>query len=239
MEHNLLVKILFAGLRAGKEMQITVSGVSMNPTLFEGDRVTVQRSESYALGDVLVFLYKGELLIHRLLKTEGDRFFCKGDHAFRIEDFTQEAIAGKVVQVGNAPLPPFPPPLISLSYQIGRNFRKNGFRADKTKESGIYRFYHQILWKDETQTMEYKKNPKMDYIPADDTSLAVFDPESGDTHFFDETGIDILNCLDEPCDLERLLARLCEIYNATPDDIRADVLEFLADCIAKKVIEVL
>ena len=39
MEHSLLVKILFAGLRAGKEMQITVSGVSINPTLFEGNHV--------------------------------------------------------------------------------------------------------------------------------------------------------------------------------------------------------
>lgn len=238
MEHSLQFKILFAGLRAGKDIQITVSGVSMNPTLFDGDRVTVQRSESYALGDVLVFFYKGELLIHRLLKTERGRFFCKGDNAFRIEDFTREAIAGKVVQVGDAPLPAFPFPLISLSYQIGRIFKKNGFRADKTKESSIYRFYHQILWKDETQIMEYKKNLKMDYILADDTSLAVFDPENGDTHFLGETGIDILNCLNKPCNFETLLMRLCEMYNATPDDIRVDVLGFLADCIAKNVIAI-
>ena len=39
--------------------------------------------------------------------------------------------------------------------------------------------------------MTYQKNKEMDYIFSDETSLAVFDSESGDTHFFDETGIDI------------------------------------------------
>lgn len=84
--------------------------------------------------------------------------------------------------------------------------------------------------------MHYKKNDKMDYIQTDETSLAVFDPESGDTHLFDETGIDILTCLDEACGLDALLVKLCKIYDAEPDDIRADVEEFLADTIEKKVV---
>ena len=53
---------------------------------------------------------------------------------------------------------------------------------------------------------------------------------------FDETGIDILNCLAEPCELEELLAKLCEIYDATPDDIRQDVVEFLEDTVAGGVV---
>lgn len=85
--------------------------------------------------------------------------------------------------------------------------------------------------------MAFRKNKNMDYIQTDETSLAVFDPESGDTHFFDEIGIDILSLLDEPCDLETLLQKLCGIYDATPDDIRADVEEFLAETISKKVVE--
>ena len=76
----------------------------------------------------------------------------------------------------------------------------------------------------------------MDYISADEISLAVFDAESGDTHFFDETGVDILNCLDTPITLDKLLEKLCEIYDATPLDIRGDVEEFLAECITKKVV---
>lgn len=76
----------------------------------------------------------------------------------------------------------------------------------------------------------------MDYIQTDETSLAVFDPESGDTHLFDETGIDILTCLDESCGFDALLVKLCKIYDAEPDDIRADVEEFLADTVEKKVV---
>lgn len=87
--------------------------------------------------------------------------------------------------------------------------------------------------------MKFRKNESMDYIPSDETSLAVFDPATGDTHFFDETAIDILNALDDPCDLPTLLDRLCNIYDATPDDIKEDVQAFLVECISKKVIEVI
>ena len=86
--------------------------------------------------------------------------------------------------------------------------------------------------------MIYTKNKDMDYIPTDDTTVAIFDPDSGDTLFLDETATDILNALEDPCDLETLLVRLCEIYYALPDDIRGDVKEFLADLIEKKVIVV-
>ena len=87
--------------------------------------------------------------------------------------------------------------------------------------------------------MIYKKNEAMDYIPTDEASLAVFDPESGNTHFFDETATDILNSLEPPCDLDTLLSRLCKIYEAAPEDIKSDVVAFLTECIAKKVVEVL
>ena len=90
MDKNLMTKLLFANLRVGRDMTIKVIGVSMEPTFFEGDSVTVQRSESYNIGDILVFTYKGELLIHRLLKIENGRYFCKGDNAFRLEDMTIE-----------------------------------------------------------------------------------------------------------------------------------------------------
>ena len=84
--------------------------------------------------------------------------------------------------------------------------------------------------------MNYVKNKKMDFIQTDDTSLAVYDPESGDTHFFDETGTDILSFLSEPCGLEELLEKLCGVYEATPGDIRGDVEEFLLEVMEKGVV---
>ena len=94
-----------------------------------------------------------------------------------------------------------------------------------------------ILGKEENK-MNYKKTDKMDFILSDETSLAVFDPESNNTYFFDETGIDILNCLDIPCNIEMLLDMLCNIYSASPEDIRADVEEFLADTVTKGIVEI-
>lgn len=87
--------------------------------------------------------------------------------------------------------------------------------------------------------MVYQKNDGLDYIQTDETSLAVYDPESGDTHFFDETGIDILNCLEEPCDVDGLLDKLCQIYDAKPEDIREDVEEFLQETVNKRVVKML
>ena len=110
MNHDLMIKLLYANLRANREMTLTVTGVSMNPTMHEGDHVTVCRADSYAVGEVLVFLYKGELLIHRLIKIENNRYFCKGDNAFRLEDVTFGEIAGKVIQLNNTSLPPMPAP---------------------------------------------------------------------------------------------------------------------------------
>ena len=119
---------------------------------------------------------------------------------------------------------------------VNRAFRKNGYQVDETKKSGIYRFYRKYINKEEDVTMIYQKNKDMDYISADETSLAGFDEESGDTHFFDETGVDILNCLDSPSTLEQLLEKLCDIYDVSPSDIRSDVEEFIAECIVKKVV---
>lgn len=239
MEHELLHRVLFLQLQSGREVDISVVGVSMEPSLFQGDVITVRREETYAAGDILVFCYKnGELLTHRLLFEREGRYFCKGDNALRLEDVSREQIAGRVIKKNGGEVPSFTPVQLTLSYCVSRQFRKCAYDIEKTQKSGIYRFYQQILHNTEDRTLKYQKNLEMDYITADETSLAVFDAESGDTHFFDETGVDILNCLEEPTALEALLDKLCEIYEATPDDIRADVEEFLADCVAKKVVVV-
>ena len=237
MTSELLQRILYSQLRSGSDADITVTGVSMEPTLCEGDIVTLKRAEAYEVGDILVFRYKyNELLIHRLLRIDNGRYYCKGDNSFRLEDVEYEQIAGKVVLKNSEPLLPFTQTAIILSYLVNRAFRKNKYSIEETKKSGIFRFYKQYIEKVEDLTMIYKKNEAMDYIAADDTSLVIFDPESGNTHFFEETGTDILNCLTEPCGLGDLIDRLCEIYEVSPSDIRTDVEEFLADCIAKKIV---
>lgn len=237
MNEKLLAKCLPSILQSKKKIEISVVGISMNPTLVEGDVVTIEQSDEYKKGDIIVFNYKNEgLLIHRLVKLDF-RCFCKGDNAFRLEDITYNQIIGKAVLVNGKPIEPWDEWKIDLSYAVNREFFKAHYDKEKTKKTAVYKLYASLILREEEFTMKYKKTNKMDYILADETSLAVFDPESGNTYFFDEPGIDIFNCLEEPCDLTILLNRLCVIYSATPTEIKEDVEEFLADVVSKGIVE--
>lgn len=239
MNNELVSKVLSAILKSKGQAEITVMGISMNPTLFEGDKVIIKKSNEYIIGDIIVFNYKNEgILIHRLLKYDG-RYFCKGDNAFRLEDIEYNQIIGKAVLVNNTTIQPWDDWKVRLSYSLNREFVKLRYNMDKIKKSNIYRIYSVLILRKEENKMDYKKKDKMDFILSDETSLAVFDPESGNTYFFDETGIDILNCLDVPCDIQTLLEKLCNIYSVTPEDIRSDLEEFLADTVTKGIVEII
>ena len=239
MNNELVSKVLSAILKSKGQAEITVMGISMNPTLCEGDKVIIKKSNEYIIGDIIVFNYKNEgILIHRLLKYDG-RYFCKGDNAFRLEDIEYNQIIGKAVLVNNTTIQPWDDWKVRLSYSLNREFVKLRYNMDKIKKSNIYRIYSVLILRKEENKMDYKKTDKMDFILSDETSLAVFDPESGNTYFFDETGIDILNCLDVPCDIQTLLEKLCNIYSVTPEDIRSDLEEFLADTVTKGIVEII
>ena len=78
MQQMLLYNILRSQLSSGRDVDITVTGVSMEPSLYATEVVTIRRAESYEVGDILVFLYKNnELLIHRLLRIKDKRCFCQ------------------------------------------------------------------------------------------------------------------------------------------------------------------
>lgn len=216
---------------------LTVSGTSMEPSLHSGDIVIIEACSVYNLGDVLVYSYKNEgLLVHRLLRKES-RYYCKGDNTFRLEDISFDDIIGKVVSVNNQPIKPWQDWKIQLSYSVSRQFLRCMYDKNKTTQTDIYKLYNTLILQKEITSMLYQKNLDLDYIYADASSMAVFNPENGNTYFFDETGIDILNILTEPCDLHSLLERLCQIYDATSEEIQSDVEEFLAETIQKKVIK--
>ena len=240
MNRAFIDKFLQMQKELGKSFEITVTGFSMNPLLHEGDTVTIQSQYDYEVGDILVFNYiKIELLIHRLLLKRDDKYFCKGDNSFRLEDVTIEQIIGKVVLINGNEVPLCTKKQIELSYAVSRQFRKSAYDVEKTKQTEIYKLYEKIYLKEEDDCMVYQKNKEMQYIQTDETSLSVYNPETGDAIFFDEKGIDILNALDEPCDLESLLTKLCEIYDVVPDDIREYVEEFLKTTTDEKVVLIL
>lgn len=90
--------VLSTVMKNNKTAQISVSGISMEPILKSGDSITIKREDNYDVGDILVFIYKEELLVHRLIKKDS-KYYCKGDNAFRLEDITKEQILGKIILV--------------------------------------------------------------------------------------------------------------------------------------------
>lgn len=78
--------------------------------------------------------------------------------------------------------------------------------------------------------MKYILNDDMDYIKTDDESMVVFDAITGNTHFINEAGFDILASL--PCSFEELLSKMCKLYSVDIELIRSDIEEFLFDSMA-------
>lgn len=79
--------------------ELTVAGLSMNPFLLEGDLISCKKQEEYYPGDILVFFYNNELIVHRLLKIKGKLLYCKGDNSFLLEHVKAETVLGKVLLV--------------------------------------------------------------------------------------------------------------------------------------------
>jgi signal peptidase I len=240
MNNKIIEQFIYAQKRRGKPFDITVTGISMEPFMFEGDIVTVQPlqpNDDYELGDVLVYFYKQEgMLVHRLLLKESGVYHCKGDNTIRLEGVTLDQIIGKVISVNGIEVTPCTAKHITLSYAVSLRFQKSGFDFNNIRNTEIYKLYDKIILNQQEDIMIYHKNSEMEYIPVDETSLTVFDPETGDVHFFDETGIAILDLLDEPKDLDSLVEKLSEMYDAPKDEIRSDVEQFLSETVDKKVI---
>ena len=143
-------KILKAMKMLNKSFDITVTGTSMIPTMYERDIIKVQPLVNYNIGDIIVFYYNdNELIVHRLLAINDNNYLCKGDNAFRLESVEKEQIIGKVIglwrESGIISLPKFTNELISLSFKIHRIFLQHSFDLERTKETDEYKKYKYLM----------------------------------------------------------------------------------------------
>src|SRR5205807_649075 len=65
----------------GPTSYVITSGISMQPLIHQGDLVVTRRSDQYEIGEIIAYhLTPRTLILHRIVKQEGNRFVTKGDN---------------------------------------------------------------------------------------------------------------------------------------------------------------
>lgn len=194
-----------------KTTQIRVSGISMSPTLKSSDAITIEKNTNYNIGDILVFIYKEELLVHRLIKKDS-RYYCKGDNSFRLEDITEEQILGKVILVNGKNIEPWSNWQIELSYLVNRVFRKCGYNIEETKKSNIYKLYDEMIL---NKNILFQENLNCKNKPSSKIYFLINEVEQ--LSQFSEFEKILINILRTPSTIQNLILRLQKSQNIHQD----------------------
>lgn len=84
----------------GAVTYVTTHGDSMEPKMYEGDLALVRAEDTYEVGDVVAYHSENldRLVLHRVIRIDGDRFVMKGDNNDWIdsEEPGREDIVGKL-----------------------------------------------------------------------------------------------------------------------------------------------
>lgn len=86
-------------IHAGERVTIMLVGTSMQPTLCQGDLLTLAPSSSFEKGDVALFRYHGRHILHRVVDIDGDRYTMRGDNCLSCEIVDRKDIVAKLVDV--------------------------------------------------------------------------------------------------------------------------------------------
>jgi signal peptidase I len=91
--------ILFAPAQfGGRTSYVVVNGISMEPKFHKGDLALVRKSDSYNVGDIVVYRHPTiGPIIHRIIGKDGDRYIFKGDNNDFVDTYhpTQDELIGK------------------------------------------------------------------------------------------------------------------------------------------------
>lgn len=92
-----------AELAEGRSVRFRLKGNSMFPLLRNGKDVVILEKcpvESLKPMDVVLFLYRGKHVLHRIIRREGERLLIQGDGSIVAkEECTVDDVVGKVVQI--------------------------------------------------------------------------------------------------------------------------------------------
>ena len=229
---------LLTHIKSNSTIDVQVEGTSMEPTMVSGDIVSIQPQDVYLPGDIIVFTYKNDcLLIHRLLKIENDRYFCKGDNSFRLEDISVDQILGKAIRSNGLPIQRWNNELINLSYLVNRTFRNYGYNSDKTKESGIYRFYQRYVNRQGYAGMIFKVTPKLECL-IDSSCGWTANSHVNEGCILDKKHLSFFECLLKTCEFNNLITVLNKQYDGNSSDISEMLEGYLVEAILKHWVDV-
>ena len=132
-------------------LEIPVLGMSMWPQLLSGDLVLIKSQPQYSIGDVLVFKYQTEILIHRLVQIQDAVLLCKGDNTFRLEPITDpDAIIGRAVSIKRSgktfSVIPVLDDFIQQSIAVNRVYMRTRSLYETRKSIEYIRFYKRRLF---------------------------------------------------------------------------------------------
>ena len=143
-----IVWLSFAPRQVGGPVSYVVtSGISMEPMLHAGDLAVVRERDSYRVGDVVAFYNKDlkRVVLHRILKREGDLYVFKGDNNDFIDSYrpSREDLIGELwIQVPAAgKVLTGSPLLIAILTVLGtfaglRQAKRKGKKAHQKEGSG-------------------------------------------------------------------------------------------------------
>lgn len=84
-------------------ISIKAKGHSMMPLIVPGDSLQIHKVDANTFlswGDIIVFLYKGELIAHRIILRLSNRIITKGDNSYQKETlYSRKGIVGKVIVI--------------------------------------------------------------------------------------------------------------------------------------------
>ncbi len=97
IENNVFFSYVEEEIAEGKSVSLRVKGKSMTPTLHEGDIITLIPVNQHKLkiGDVVLFTYKNNFLLHRIICKKKNKLTLQGDAVYQHTEkiSTQEVIA--------------------------------------------------------------------------------------------------------------------------------------------------
>lgn len=96
MKETISTEAIKLYLKMNNDIKIPVSGFSMEPLLNKGDKVLIEKSDDYNLGDIIVYVYGKGLLVHRIIEFRDKYIVAKGDNSYSAEIIEKKDIIGIV-----------------------------------------------------------------------------------------------------------------------------------------------